>query len=297
MKQGTAVIPQSGERKPGDLMMLDLLKMYGFDQSCRAKLVRHQSKKYDIQELDRKGWLGAYQQFQNRPIFKGLDCIVSFVGFDGTKAKFVGVFDVLGLVPPEERALPSGCPYKEWLEDEYCYWLERRTGFESLENRLVVDWGLGSRSWNQWITDRRVLEILPEGQEIELFKDYLDFTLTYEELQLLFSRPDSHREWKARLSAVAGIYLILDTCTGNQYVGSAHGTEGIWGRWAQYAANGHGGNKKLKKLIESIPGYPEKFIYSILQILPRTTGLNEVLKLENRYKEKLGSRATGLNAN
>lgn len=297
MRQGTAVIPQSGERKPGDLMMLDLLKMYGFDQSCRAKLVRHQSKKYDIQELVRKRWLDAYQQFQTRPIFKGLDCIVSFVGFDGTKATFIGVFDVLGLVPPEERALPSVCPYKEWLEDEYCYRLERRQGFESLENRLVVDWGLGSRSWSQWLTDRRVLEILPEGQEIELFKDYLDFTLTHDELQLIISRPDSHREWKARLSAVAGIYLILDTLTGDQYVGSAYGTEGIWGRWAQYAKNGHGGNEALRKLTEANPAYPGCFTLSILQILPVTTSRKEVVELEQRFKAKLGTRTTGLNLN
>ncbi len=289
--------PRPGERVSCDLMMLDLLEMYGFDRSCRAKLVRHQSKKYDIQELFRKGWLDAYQQFQTRPIFRGLDCIVSFVGFDGTKAKLIGVFDVLGIVPSEDRSIPSDCPYQEWLDDEYCYLLEKRPGFECLENRLVIDWGLGSRSWSQWLTDRHVLEILPKGQKLQVFKDYLDFTLTFDDLRFLIDNADAHREWKARLSAVAGIYLILDTRTGNQYVGSAHGTEGIWGRWAQYAANGHGGNEALRKLTEEYPDYPHCFTFSILQILPVTTSRNEVIALEQRFKEKLGTRANGLNLN
>lgn len=289
--------PRSGKRRSSDLMMLDLLERCGFDRSCRAKLVRHQSKKYDIQELIRKGWLDAYQQFQTRPIFKGLDCIVSFVGFDGTKARLIGVFGVQELIPPDERTIPYDCPYQEWLDDEYCYHLEKRPGFEFLENRLVIDWGRGSRSWSQWLTDRHVLEILPEGQRLPVFKDYLDFTLTFDDLRFLVDHVDAHREWKARLSAVAGIYLILDTCTGNQYVGSAHGTEGIWGRWAQYATNGHGGNEALRKLTEANPAYSGCFTFSILQILPVTTSRKEVVELEQRLKVKLGTRATGLNLN
>lgn len=100
-----------------------------------------------------------------------------------------------------------------------------------------------------------------------------------------------------RLSAVAGVYLILATTTGSQYVGSAYGLEGIWGRWSAYAESGHGGNLLLQELLANDASYPMAFSYSILQILPRTHARSEVLQWERLYKEKLGSRAKGLNAN
>jgi hypothetical protein len=129
------------------------------------------------------------------------------------------------------------------------------------------------------------------------FRDYLEFTLTHAELVDLYHHEDLNREWRSRLAAVAGVYLILATSTGAQYVGSAHGSKGIWGRWAAYAKNGHGGNLLLKKLVARDHAYPEAFSYSILQILPKTLARSEVLYRERFYKEKLGSRATGLNGN
>jgi hypothetical protein len=116
-------------------------------------------------------------------------------------------------------------------------------------------------------------------------------------LKYLYSEPEANLEWKAQLSAVAGVYLILATTTGAQYVGSAHGIEGFWGRWASYAENGHGGNHLLRVLMGSDPSYPEAFSYSILQILPKTATRADVLDWERLYKVKLGSRAIGLNAN
>ena len=53
----------------------------------------------------------------------------------------------------------------------------------------------------------------------------------------------------------------------------------------------------LRELLRSDPAYPDAFTYSILQILPRTAARAEVLRWERHYKEKLGSMATGLNAN
>lgn len=142
-----------------------------------------------------------------------------------------------------------------------------------------------------------MVQILPAGQRIELFNDYLGFTLTHSELLYLFAHAEANSEWRARLGAVAGVYLILATTTGHQYVGSAHGVDGIWGRWAAYARSGHGGNVQLKELIKSNPAYPDAFTYSILQILPRSTARSEVLRWEAHYKQKLGSASTGLNSN
>jgi hypothetical protein len=53
----------------------------------------------------------------------------------------------------------------------------------------------------------------------------------------------------------------------------------------------------LRDLIGSDKAYPKAFRYSILQVLPKTTTPAEVIRWEQQYKAKLGSRATGLNLN
>ena len=128
-----------------------------------------------------------------------------------------------------------------------------------------------------------------------LFDDYLDFSLSYAELRELFASPDAHREWRARLEAVGGVYLILAEHTGEQYVGSASGSGGIWQRWRDYAQSGHGGNVKLQKLMDADSAYPNSFRFSILQVTPKTISRDALLKQEAMVMDKLGSRVHGLN--
>jgi len=277
--------------------ILDLLQLQGFDLTRRFKLVRHQEGGNDLHDFLRRGWLEAYQGFQHRPVFNRVDFIVSFIGVGRTQARLVGVYEVVGCKPGHAGRLPEGCPHKEWLELDYFYEMRRVPGFEELEHRVVIEWGKGTRRWDQWPQNKEVVEILSKGQLLRPFDDYLGFTLTHSELKYLCSQPEANREWRARLSAVAGIYLVLATTTGAQYVGSAHGVEGFWGRWASYAKDGHGGNKLLKDLIGNDRAYPDAFSYSILQILPLTSARSEVLNWERLYKQKLGSRAVGLNVN
>lgn len=229
-------------------------------------------------------------------MFDGCERIVSFIGAGGTRARLLGVYKILGPKRNGRKVpLPLGC--LPGLAGRYFYPLEWENGYEDLENRVVIEWGKGALAWVQWLSNKEVVELLPKGQLRPPFRDYLDFTLTHAELMALYRHEDVNREWRSRLAAVAGIYLILATTTGAQYIGSAHGSEGIWGRWATYANNGHGGNLLLKKLVASSAAYPEAFSYSILQILPKTLARSEVLNWERLYKEKLGSRARGLNAN
>lgn len=282
-----------------EIGILDLLRLKGFDPTKRVRLVRHQDARWDMQELLRRGWLETYQAFQARPVFDDLDSIVSFVGVGGTRARLEGVYDVLGREPsPTEPTLPPGMTIEFVAGAPYYYRLRRVDGFKDLENRVVIDWGTGTRSWVQRLRNKRVIEVLSAGQLLRPFTDYLGFTLTRTDLEYLGRDPEANREWRARLSAVAGVYLILDKTTGKQYVGSAHGVDGVWGRWMEYVRDGHGGNTRLRELMKCDPEtYPAAFCYSILQILPRTATRSEVLKWERLYKEKLGSRAVGLNDN
>lgn len=245
----------------------------------------------------RRGWLDAYQSYQSRAVFDNLDYIISFIGVGGTGARLVGVYKVLGRRSGSTGVLPAGCPYVEWQNNAHFYELERQPGFEALEHRAVIEWGRGALAWHQHTTNKKITQLLPKGHLLQLFTDYLDFTLTHRELRYLFAHQEANSEWRSRLSAVAGIYLILATTTGRQYVGSASGTEGLWGRWSSYAADGHGGNLLLRNLVATDDAYPDAFTYSVLQILPKTAALAETLEWERLYKQKLGSMATGLNAN
>jgi hypothetical protein len=125
----------------------------------------------------------------------------------------------------------------------------------------------------------------------------LEFDLSYDELTELYRNEDAHREWRSRLSAVAGVYLILAETTGQLYVGSASGAEGIWGRWREYAKTGHGNNQSLKALISPDGPYPSAFRFSILQIVPKSMTREDVVERETRLKAKLGCLAHGLNLN
>ncbi|MEI8294502.1 MAG: GIY-YIG nuclease family protein [bacterium] len=169
--------------------------------------------------------------------------------------------------------------------------------YDFLRNRLIIEWGKSAISWHQKLLpkDKEVLEIRTKRESLEVFDDYLDFTLTYEQLSYIVNNSDANYEWRARLSAVAGVYLILDSKTGQQYIGSAYGSKGIWGRWEGYATNGHGNNKTLVSILNENPERKDDFVFSILQILPKSCAKEKVIKIEHKYMFKLGTKVTGLN--
>ena len=190
------------------------------------------------------------------------------------------------------------CPYHDFTSPEgFFYPLANRPECKDLEDRLVIDWGKGALAWHQWYSDRPAIEIRPAGRALPPFRDYLRVHLTFDDLQRLAAQPDAHRDWVAGLSAVGAVYLIVDSVTGEQYVGSATGTGGLWQRWCQYAKSGHGGNLKLRELCGRGPAHPAAFRFSILETFSRTLAREEALDLETFFKQKLGTRAFGLNVN
>ena len=112
----------------------------------RIKVVRHkdarkevvingkleQGNPYDWYRYNRELFIG-YQSEQARDVFKDVDYIVSFIGEQGTTARFVGVYHVDGL---EMKSFPDGAPC-------YYYKMTQLTGFEALEERIIIDWGKG----------------------------------------------------------------------------------------------------------------------------------------------------------
>lgn len=222
--------------------------------------------------------------------------VVSLCGLDGTRACLFGVFRKVGWRKPKDAPSLTGSRWESELRDDtkFFYQLERISGFEHLEDRVIVEWGPGALAWCQRSVNKPVLGITAPGRRLPPFRDYLEFTVTYNDLVELYKNEDAHREWRSRLSALAGVYLILDEISGKLYVGSASGAEGIWGRWREYANSGHGDNKQLRELIASSPDYAKGFRFSIMQILPRSITRQNVIEHEVSLKEKLGRLACGL---
>lgn len=252
----------------------------------KVKLVRHKDTRTEYRDIQKdRDALLEYQKQQAKEIFRDVDYIISFIGLEGSKAVFFGVFRV-GSVSRKNN--------------EYYYDLQEETVFEDYKERMVIDWGKAAISWHQWYhkQEKEIAEILPAGY-MGTFPGLTDFVLTFEELQRLVTHPEANRDWKSHLSSVNGVYLILDTSTkdGRLYVGSAYGNEGIWQRWTEYAKNSHGNNKEMVALHSLDKDHAKNFRFSILQALPSNITSKEITAIENLYKEKLGSRAYGLNKN
>ncbi|HEX3739513.1 MAG TPA: GIY-YIG nuclease family protein [Terriglobales bacterium] len=281
------------------LGIVDVLQLAGFDPSKRTKLVRHQSKYDSVEELIRNEWLEVYQGYQAKKVFHNVEQIISFYGLSNNRAGFYGVYRVNGNVAAKVGPGIVGCPaIKRWQDTcNFFYTLERDARFNEFRDRIIIEWGRGALAWQQKLRNKPLFEMLPAGRKLEPFSDFLEFSLSYQQLQDLFANEEAHRDWKIPLSNVAGVYLILAQKTGDLYIGSACGASGIWGRWKNYTDSGHGDNVKLKKLIQADHDYPKSFRFSVLHILPRTMSREEVIQREKEYKIKLGTRAIGLNSN
>lgn len=250
----------------------------------RVKLVRHKDHRTEYRDVIKdKNKLLVYQNTQPKHVFKDCDYIISFIGLERKRSVLFGVFKVNGT---------------EILNGEYVYDMRNVNAFDDLTYRLVIDWGDNTRAWHQWYDrqEKEVIEILPQGY-IGNFPGLLNFVLEFDELRTLINNPDANYEWRHHLSAVNGVYLILDNLTGQQYIGSANGKYGIWQRWSNYSATGHGGNKELMVLHDADPAYHRHFRLSVLQTLPSNITQREIVAIENLYKQKLGARAHGLNQN
>ena len=230
--------------------LLDILKMRGFDMQAKTKLLRHQDPRFDIEKLYRDGLIEAYQSVQTQDLLS-CDYVIAFVGRESTKACFVGIWRVIKKLDHPHPPYLKAFPHPELFEGDGLsyYQLEQVPGYSDLVGRLIIEWGSATRAWHQWLREKPIIEILPEGR-IKPFPGYLDFVLSFDELKDMIAHSGSNRIWHQMLASVAGIYLITDNQTGQHYVGSAYGKEGILGRWKVYVQNGHGGNAELKALLD-----------------------------------------------
>lgn len=291
------------------IKLYELLATRGFNAGKSTKIIKHQDPRIDLGWLYRNDRMAfdVYQSDQSRPVFN-CDQIISCVQNEyGTT--LVGIYSVLAfnsgsrhrLLPLVDKYCLGGRSVLENKSDEggYVYRLQEESAFFDLSERVIVDWGTNDRSWHQWYTkekDKEVTEVLPMGYVME-WPGYLDVLIDWADLNRMANNQPANRHWINPLSAISGVYLIQHVRSGDLYVGSATGEGGLWGRWSAYAQSGHGNNVMLEARCRNDVSYKNGLKFSILHVLPKACGSREVLYYEKLYKEKLGSRAFGLNLN
>lgn len=278
---------------PARLTFRMLLESAGLAPST-VRLVRHRHRaKYQrtvyFDAIHRHPRFEEYQRGQGNPrvvsLMGSAGAIASFVVDPANRTVFIGMWRVKGTRPgpspdPYEPPSPPG-PHSTVIE------LERMTELDGYSGRLVVDWGGGERAWVQY-ADRRDKDILELRRSVEepRFPGIGEFHCGLHEVESL---PES---WLELLRAGRGIYLLVHRVTGAQYVGSATGAGGFIGRWRAYA-DGHGGNLALRELGHSADNYEAW----ILETAGSGASVEDIYAMESLWKNKLGSRAQGLNRN
>ena len=249
----------------------------------------------------------AYQQTQKEKlerVMTGAAYVASFIGHKPGKALFVGLYSIGASKPitqEEYWQVPANVEMKKYgmkgfTEEDgrsSCLWFDLvlTEFYAAWKGKLIVDWPPPDRSWwrrahkNNFsvvaiLEDSALIPAVPKG------KEWKNMVFKRAELDIL------PMTLKSALSQWRGIYYIFDTSDGKGYVGSAYGDDNLLGRWMNYAASGHGGNALLRKRD------PEGFRFSILERSSPDMETNDVIQLENTWKNRLHTRSPyGLNEN
>lgn len=280
------------------LYFSDILVKAGIDPK-KVKLIRHSLSDKNFKECYDADKVYEYTCHQKKDFSKGYEYWVTFISGSGTLAKLHSIYKVGAFIPDTEETIPAGLPSTEashYNGEHAIFDLERLDVLEEMEGRLTIDWGQSARMWHQkGTTEKPVISIQPEEKKV--FTGFENLVKTYDELKEIVDNPEVYDAWYTALSSVYAVYLIVDTETGKQYVGSAYGKDGLWGRWSEYIQTHHGNNKKMKQLICDYPERYHAFQFSILQILPKTVTDEEVIRIESLWKSKLLSIKFGMNDN
>lgn len=278
------------------LTLYRLFETYGLNPNV-IRLVRHSNRELSVLPVYRESidYFTEYTSWQRQNKFNKDQYLAVFGPSRGTTALFLGIWEIHGctlnrdLKQKHRKLLNKYQLPEDWFDRAVRYDLKYSPIMADLSERLIIDWGRATVSWVQK-KDKSVVAITAR-ESIGEFTSYDEVQLNWKDLSRLCKDTDSNYTWIKALSSVNGVYLIRDSLSGQLYVGSAHGKEGIWGRWKGYAQTGHGGNKLLKPLDCN------HFEYSILEIAPATFTADQLIERENRWKVRLGSRALGLNSN
>ncbi len=284
------------------IYLQDILPLDQLSKNGKVIMVRHYHE--NLVEMLQKNLIEEYQSFQKKSsAFRECITIVSFLAEPNNQARLFGVYRNIGIL--ENQNLPK---YSDQLE-KFCIpqdenndlfiQLEKMHEFVKFENRVIIDWVVPRGWYNTYgnVKDKEVVKILPYNF-VDEFPGLMRIKISASELKTIINNPQAHAKWYESLTRLQAVYLILDKKSGNQYIGTTYGQNGLWQRWESYAKGDFtGGNKELIELKENNSVFHENFQYSILEVLSKNASQKECVDSESLWKEKLGTRTFGLNKN
>jgi len=266
----------------------DILKSAGIVPSS-VHLVRHRDQRsqngrtpYALWRSDREAF-ELYQSLQSRKVFGIGNLVASFVVTPARETLFAGLYRVADVgSPPLGMIDPIG---GHTVVEHNLYKLVPDDRLKEYERVLIIDWGIGFRSWAQRAGRgaKFVIQLRKKFEE-DRFPGYLRFMCPLSEIATLYP------EWIERLRDAKGIYLLTCPTTSQQYVGKASGAGGFYERWLQHAAVG-GDAVRLKNRPLS------DYQVSILEVAGSGATEEDIYAPEQLWIRKLQSVAMGLNGN
>jgi hypothetical protein len=259
-----------------------------------VRLIRHKGKRaargHTLYELwrDNRLQFERYQSTQSIPNRKKLAAPywAVFIVNLNEETMFAGIYAVRyrGLL---EHDTPK--PHMDGIDEAGSgdvYDLTLQDTLSDLIGKLFIDWGPGALAWVQYAdrNDKPITELRVAFQE-PAFPGFLNY------IQALSTLEKVPQSWIAALRSSRGVYLLTCPKTKEQYVGSATGEEGFWGRWQAYVHTGHGGNLGLKSRD------PSDYRVSIPEVAGTSATTDDIRTMEGRWQSKLQSREMGLNRN
>ncbi len=156
------------------------------------------------------------------------------------------------------------------------------------EGKLVIDWGKSTRMWHQKaVTDKPIVEIASKNQKP--FVGFESLILSFDELKEVIENDTDYKLWQTAMSSVNAVYLIVDIKTGDRYVGSTYGYDGLLGRWSVYAVTGgHGNNKGMIEHFNAQKHSCHDLQFSVLQVLSKAMSKEQIIDAETLWKKQRG---------
>lgn len=271
-----------------------VLESVGVDPSV-VRLIRHKDQRCSPGRSPIELWrnepeaFDAYQSSQkikNRKKFSTSYWAVFIVdAFNDTM--FAGLYTVKyrGLLE-KDREAPHIIGQIDPAGSCDMYDLTLSNKLRDLIGRLFIDWGDSKIAWVQYADrqDKEILELRAVASEPP-FPGFLNFI---EPLSRIGKLPTG---WIEALRNACGVYVLTCPKTKEQYIGSADGSGGFYGRWMQYFQTGHGGNIGLRSR------EPSDYQVSILEVAGSANDHKAILQMEGRWQRKLRSQEMGLNRN
>lgn len=152
------------------------------------------------------------------------------------------------------------------VEDEIIFeWKSPRNWFTSKKPKLVNQ---NTKKKRRSFSNINNVRLIPTTEIFELLDDEI---------------------WKTSLSQFYGVYQFRNIKTNECYVGSAYGSEGIYGRLNEYKNTGHGNNKVLVEKFNNNPNFLNEYDFTILECFVPNMSKNDVIRSEQMWKKIQGS--------